>query len=112
MLKDLADNHQVNCYKSDAANPASVADLFLQVSEDIGSPNLVVHNIDGRVPEIFRKDITEADTELVLQTVKNGAFSAFLVAQQAAKQMLAREPDADGHRGTIIFTNATPATNR
>ena len=110
VLKDLADNHQVNCYKSDAAKPASVADLFLRVSEDIGSPNLVVHNIDGRVPEIFRKDITEADTELVLQTVKNGAFSAFLVAQQAAKQMLAREPDADGHRGTIIFTNASAAT--
>ena len=84
--------------------------MFSVVSENIGSPNLVVHNIDGRVPEIFRKDITEADAGLVLQTVKNGAFSAFLVAQQAAKQMLAREPDADGHRGTIIFTNASAAT--
>ena len=110
VLKDLSDTHQVICYKSDAADPTSVADLFSVVSENIGSPNLVVHNIDGRVPEIFRKDITEADAELVLQTVKNGAFSAFLVAQQAAKQMLAREPDADGHRGTIIFTNASAAT--
>ena len=109
VLKDLADTHQVTCYKSDAADPISVADLFAAVSEKIGNPNLVVHNIDGRVPEIFRKDITEADADLVLQTVKNGAFSAFLVAQQAAKQMLAREPDANGHRGTIIFTNASAA---
>ena len=90
VLKDLSDTHQVICYKSDAADPISVADLFSVVSESIGSPNLVVHNIDGRVPEIFRKDITEADAGLVLQTVKNGAFSAFLVAQQAAIQILAR----------------------
>jgi hypothetical protein len=45
----------------------------------------------------------------VLQTIKNGAYSTFLVAQQAAKQMLAREPDESGHRGTIIFTNASAA---
>ena len=72
-----------------------------------GAPNLVVHNIDGRVPEIFGKSITEAAPELALNTIKNGAFSAFLVAQQAATQMLAREPGENGARGTIIFTNAS-----
>ena len=51
-------------------------------------PTLVVHNIDGRVPGIFGKKITEADPDMVLQTLRNAAFSAFLVGQQAARLML------------------------
>ena len=109
VLVDLETKHGVARNGCDAADPASVAALFAQVTADIGAPHLVVHNIDGRVPDIFGKGITEADPELALQTVKNAAFSAFLVAQQAATQMLAREPDENGHRGTIIFTNASAA---
>jgi NAD(P)-dependent dehydrogenase (short-subunit alcohol dehydrogenase family) len=96
-------------YACDAADPKSVAELFDAVEGDLGSPKLVVHNIDGRVPDIFRKDITEADPELARQTLTNAAFSAFLVAQQAARRMLARPQDESGHRGTIIFTNASAA---
>ena len=33
VLKDLSETHQVDCYKSDAADPTSVADLFAAVSE-------------------------------------------------------------------------------
>lgn len=109
VLKELADTLGVACYGCDAAEPASVADLFATVAETIGAPKLVVHNIDGRVSDIFGKGITEVDAGLALQTVKNGAYSAFLVAQQAAIQMLAREPGETGHRGTIIFTNASAA---
>jgi NAD(P)-dependent dehydrogenase (short-subunit alcohol dehydrogenase family) len=70
----------------------------------------VVHNIDGRSANIFRKEITEVDPDLVLDTLRNSAYSAFLVGQQAARAMLAQpEPQADGHRGTIIFTNASAA---
>src|SRR6185369_1714970 len=36
-------------------------------------------------------------------------YSAFLVGQQAAQHMLASPPNFDGHRGTIIFTNASAA---
>ena len=110
VLKELESTLGVALYSCDAADARSVADLFAAVASDIGAPKLVVHNIDGRVPDIFRKDITEADPDLALQTIKNGAFSAFLVAQQAAKQMLAREPDENGLRGTILFTNASAAT--
>ena len=108
-LKQLAEEHAVSVYECDAAEPDSVTRLFRTVSEDLGSPKLVVHNIDGRTQGIFRKKITEADPELVFDTIKNSAYSAFLVGQQAAISMLANSPDEQGHRGTIIFTNASAA---
>ncbi|MCZ6656895.1 MAG: SDR family oxidoreductase, partial [Gammaproteobacteria bacterium] len=109
VLTQLVEEHAVSVYACDAAEPDSVARLFQTVREDLGSPKLVVHNIDGRTQHIFRKSITEADPELVLDTLKNSAYSAFLVGQQAAAAMLADDPDENGHRGTIIFTNASAA---
>ncbi|MCZ6619982.1 MAG: SDR family oxidoreductase [Gammaproteobacteria bacterium] len=109
VLTRLMEEHGVSVYECDAAEPDSVARLFRAVSEDLGSPKLVVHNIDGRTQHIFRKKITEADPELVLDTLKNSAYSAFLVGQQAAAAMLENSPDENGHRGTIIFTNASAA---
>ncbi len=108
-LTQLVEEHSVSVYACDAAEPDSVAGLFQTVREDLGSPKLVVHNIDGRTQHIFRKGITEADPKLVLDTLKNSAYSAFLVGQQAAAAMLAGDPDENGHRGTIIFTNASAA---
>ncbi len=109
VLTRLAEEHAVSVFECDAAEPDSVTRLFQTVSKDLGSPKLVVHNIDGRTQHIFRKEITEADPELVLDTIKNSAYSAFLVGQQAAISMLANTPDEQGHRGTIIFTNASAA---
>jgi len=108
-LTKLVEEHGVKVYECDAAEPDSVAALFATVSKDLGSPRLVVHNIDGRTQHIFRKDITEADPGLVLDTIKNSAYSAFLVGQQAAIAMLANNANDDDHRGTIIFTNASAA---
>ena len=65
-------------------------DLFDYVDEVVGTPDLVVHNIDGRTPDVFRKPITDVEPELVLETLKNSTFSAFLVGQQAAQRMLHR----------------------
>lgn len=109
VLKTLEKTHGVRRYTCDASEPAAVAQLFGNVVQDIGSPRLVVHNIDGRVPGIFRKSVIEADPGMALETLKNSAFSAFLVGQQAARLMLGNEPDANGARGTIIFTNASAA---
>jgi len=108
VLKDLKEIG-VRCYQCDAKEPESVASLFESVREDLGTPSLVVHNIDGRVKDIFRKGITEAAPEHVLDTLRNSTFSAFLVGQQAAKCMLTRPLSTDNHRGTIIFTNASAA---
>ena len=68
-----------------------------------------MHNIDGRVAGIFRKGITEAEPGMAFDTLRNSAFSAFLVGQQAARLMRENEPNTNGAKGTIIFTNASAA---
>jgi NAD(P)-dependent dehydrogenase (short-subunit alcohol dehydrogenase family) len=109
VLETLEKTHGVRRYACDASDPAAVERLFRSVVEDLGAPTLVVHNIDGRVPGILRKPIAEADPDLVFATLKNSAFSAFLVSQQAARLMQENPPGANGARGTIIFTNASAA---
>jgi NAD(P)-dependent dehydrogenase (short-subunit alcohol dehydrogenase family) len=109
VLQELESAHNVRRYGCDASEPASVERLFQDVVRDLGAPTLVVHNIDGRIPGIFRKTITEAEPAMVLETLRNSAFSAFLVGQQAARLMLENKPNANGAKGTIIFTNASAA---
>ncbi|MGE0625599.1 MAG: SDR family oxidoreductase [Pseudomonadales bacterium] len=108
VLKNLAKDHDVMLVPCDASHPVAVATLFESVTETLGPPRLVVHNIDGRPAEVFRKSITEVEPAAVLATLTNSTFSAFLVGQQAARSMLAQE-DRGGHRGTILFTNASAA---
>jgi NAD(P)-dependent dehydrogenase (short-subunit alcohol dehydrogenase family) len=109
VLQTLEKEYGVRRYACDASEPAAIERLFNDVGRDLGVPRLVVHNIDGRVPGIFGKKITEADPGMALETVRNSAFSAFLVGQQAARVMRANTPDANGAKGTIIFTNASAA---
>jgi len=109
VLQDLERAHGVCRYACDASEPAAVALLFENVVRDLGKPTLVVHNIDGRVPGIFGKVIAEADSSMVFDTLRNSAFSAFLVGQQAARFMRENTPNANGAKGTIIFTNASAA---
>jgi len=107
-LKALAQGYGVTLVSCDASVPASVAAMFDEVSRRLGPPRLVVHNIDGRPRDVFRKSITEVDPAAVLTTLTNSTFSAFLVGQQAARAMLSLD-DKDGHKGTIVFTNASAA---
>jgi len=109
VLQALEKEHGVRRYACDASDPAAMAKLFENVVRDIGTPRLVVHNIDGRVPGIFRKSIIEADPAMAFETIGNATSSAFLTGQQAARLMLGNEPDGNGARGTIIFTNASAA---
>ena len=109
-LLELERDRGVRRYGCDASDPSAVAGLFEAVGSALGKPNLVVHNIDGRTAEIFRKGIHEADHALVRQVLDNSAYSAFLVGREATRRMLAgTEPEGDGHRGTILFTNASGA---
>lgn len=96
-------------YACDASEPRSVEELFGCVTRELGNPRLVVHNIDGRVPGIFGKGIADADPADAIQTLHNSAVSAFLVGQHAARAILQNDPDYNGARGTIIFTNASAA---
>src|SRR5262245_48133542 len=106
VLETLEKKHGVIRYACDASEPAAVEQLFANVVRDLGTPRLVVHNIDGRVPGILRKTIVEAEPAMAFQTIRNAAFTAFLVGQQAAKLMLANEPPANGAREPIILSNA------
>lgn len=108
-LLALEQEHDVHRFQCDAADEESVVALFEAVEKNLGPPHLVVHNIDGRFSEIFRKDITDAAPVHVNQVFLNSAFSAFLVGQQAARCMLERPLPEGGHRGTILFTNASAA---
>src|SRR5205823_14261727 len=49
------------------------------------------------------------DPSMAFDTLRNSAFSAFLVGQQAARLMRENRPNANGTKGTIIFTNASAA---
>ena len=89
-LKALAQDHGATLIACDASVPASVAAMFEEVLRTLGAPSLVVHNIDGRPRDVFRKAITEVDPAAVLTTLTNSTLSAFLVGQQAARAMLAR----------------------
>jgi NAD(P)-dependent dehydrogenase (short-subunit alcohol dehydrogenase family) len=109
VLEELEKKHGVRRYACDACEPAAVGQLFQDILRDLGAPTLVVHNIDGRTLGIFRKGITEADPILALETLRNAAFSAFLVGQQAARLMRENSTGANGAKGTIIFTNASAA---
>jgi NAD(P)-dependent dehydrogenase (short-subunit alcohol dehydrogenase family) len=109
VLQALEKTHAVRRYACDASDRAAVERLFQTVVRELGAPRLVVHNIDGRVPGIFRRTITEADPRMALETLQNSAFSAFLVGQQAARVMRENQPSANGAKGTIIFTNASAA---
>lgn len=108
VLRDLARDHGVTLLACDASNAVAVAGLFDEVVQRFGTPRLVVHNIDGRPAQVFRKAITEVDTGAVLATLLNSTYSAFLVGQQAARHMLSLE-EHNGHRGTIVYTNASAA---
>ena len=109
VLLNLEKTHGVRRYECDAGEPAAVELLFKNVIRDLGAPTLLVHNIDGRVPGIFGKAITDAEPGMALETLRNSAFSAFLVGQQAARLMRENKPNARGAKGTIIFTNASAA---
>lgn len=109
VLHTLEKTYGVRRYACDASDPAAVERLFQNVASELGAPTLIVHNIDGRVPGIFRKGLAEVEPSMAFDTVRNSAFSAFLIGQQAARRMRENKPGANGVKGTIIFTNASAA---
>ncbi len=84
-------------FSCDVAKPEDVARLFDAVTASIGEPDVVVFNASARL----RGVIAELDPGEVARVLAVSAFGGFLVGQQAAKRMLARQ------RGTILFTGAS-----
>ena len=80
----------------DAQDPAQVAAMFETLDKDFGTPDLVVYNPSARA----RGPITDLEPDGVKNTLM-ASFGAFLVAQQAARRMVARGS------GSIQFTGAS-----
>ena len=84
-------------HRCDASSIEDVAALFAALDASIGTPDLVVYNPSARL----RGPVTELDPEATRAAIETTCFGAFLVAQQAARRMLARGS------GTILFTGAS-----
>ncbi len=84
-------------HRCDASSIEDVAALFAALDAGTGTPDLVVYNPSARL----RGPITELDPEATRAAIETTCFGAFLVAQQAARQMLARGS------GSILFTGAS-----
>ena len=92
-LADLAHETGATLHACDAADPTAVAALFATV----GQPGIVLYNPSYRT----RGPLVDLDPAEVARSLAITAFGAFLVAQQAARGMLATGG------GTIFLTGAS-----
>jgi NADP-dependent 3-hydroxy acid dehydrogenase YdfG len=92
-LAALATETGATLHPCDAAEPAAVAALF----DAIPTPAVVLYNASFRV----RGPFVDLDPVDVAKTLGITAYGAFLVAQQAARRMLA------SGGGTIMLTGAS-----
>ncbi len=81
----------------DAAELAQVETMFAAVEAKWGVPDLVVYNAGYRA----RGPLVSLDPKEVDRTIRTTGYAGFLVAQCAAKRMLARGS------GAIFFTGAS-----
>ncbi len=93
----VAQETGASLHRCDASSIEDVAALFTALDDSIGTPNLVVYNPSARL----RGPITDLDPEAARTAIEVTCFGAFLVAQQAARRMLARGS------GSILFTGAS-----
>ncbi|MDH3634125.1 MAG: SDR family NAD(P)-dependent oxidoreductase [Gammaproteobacteria bacterium] len=86
--------HAITC---DATSVDSVRELFDSMQQAVGTPDVVLYNASAYTAG----PITNLDPELVLDSLMQTAYGAFLVAQQAAIGM----KQLGG--GALFFTGAT-----
>jgi NAD(P)-dependent dehydrogenase (short-subunit alcohol dehydrogenase family) len=82
---------------ADATQADSVAQLFAEVDRRLGPPGVVLYNASYRARGPFL-DLVPRE---VARSMEVSAFGAFLVAQEAARRMVARG------EGAIFFTGAS-----
>jgi NAD(P)-dependent dehydrogenase (short-subunit alcohol dehydrogenase family) len=96
-LEPLCRETGAEAHACDASQLADVQRLFAALDAAHAAPTLVVYNASGRV----RGAVAELDPERVQQALQVSAFGGFLVAQAAARRMLA------SGRGSILLTGAS-----
>jgi NAD(P)-dependent dehydrogenase (short-subunit alcohol dehydrogenase family) len=96
-LDSLCSQIDAQAISCDATSVDSVRDLFDSMRQAVGSPDVVLYNASAYTAG----PITNLDPELVLDSLMQTAYGAFLVAQQAAIGM----KQLGG--GALFFTGAT-----
>jgi NAD(P)-dependent dehydrogenase (short-subunit alcohol dehydrogenase family) len=96
-LAQLAKETAAFTVSADAVDPLQVEAMYAAVEKECGVPDLVVYNAGYRV----RGPFVSLDPKEVERTIAVSAYGGFLVAQSAAKRMLARGS------GAIFFTGAS-----
>jgi len=96
-LTRLAEETAGATFACEATEPEEVAALFEVVIATQGVPDIVVYNASARA----RGPITELDPHEVARAISVSAYGGFLVAQQAARHMVARGS------GSILLTGAS-----
>ncbi len=96
-LETLSSETGARAFACDASRGEDVAALFAGVTAAMGAPDVVVYNPSYRT----RGSITELEPAEVQKSLMVSSYGGFLVAQAAARQMLARGS------GTLLFTGAS-----
>ncbi len=96
-LSALSEDTGALAVPCDTTEPAQVDALFSEVGHKLGDPTVVVYNAGRRL----RGSIETLDPAEVQRAWLATCFGGILVAQQAARRMLA------AGSGTILFTGAT-----
>jgi NAD(P)-dependent dehydrogenase (short-subunit alcohol dehydrogenase family) len=96
-LEPLLRETGAQAFACDASQRAQVDKLFADVDSAFGTPDIVVYNASYRTRGPF-VELDPADVEKALAVT---AYGAFLVAQQAARHMLAHK------HGAILLTGAS-----
>lgn len=96
-LQPLCQALGAQAFPCDAADTESVQQLFSQVDEALGAPDVVVYNPSYRT----RGALVDLNPPDVAKALMVSAYGGFLVGQQAAQRMLAKG------QGAILFTGAS-----
>ncbi|WP_341526873.1 SDR family NAD(P)-dependent oxidoreductase [Nostoc sp. UHCC 0302] len=96
-LTQLSSEIGAASFAADVSKPDEVKQLFIDVENKLGSPNVVVYNPSFRV----RGPLVDLDPGEVAKTLDITAYGGFLVAQEATKRFL----QLGG--GAILFTGAS-----
>jgi short-subunit dehydrogenase len=96
-LRALAAETGASTFACDATKRAEVEKLFTDVEAKLGAPDVVIYNASFRT----RGPFIDLDPAEVEKAIAVSAFGGFLVAQQAARRMVA------AGQGAILFTGAS-----
>jgi short-subunit dehydrogenase len=96
-LDALARETGARAFACDASQRGEVDKLFAELDGAFGAPEVVIYNASYRT----RGPLVELDPAEVEKSIAVSAYGGFLVAQQAARRMLAKG------RGAILFTGAS-----